>query len=64
MNAGQDGFRDTSSKQKCDPTWAKAVIGVSRIVDRLITPSADYLASSGISSARLQFSYSPYLADL
>jgi hypothetical protein len=53
MNAGQDGFRDTSSKQKRDLAEAKAATGVSRIVDRLITPSADYLASSGISSARL-----------
>jgi hypothetical protein len=30
----------------------------------LITPSAHYLASSGISSARLQLSCSPWLADL
>jgi hypothetical protein len=28
--------------------------GVSRVVDRSITPSAHYLASSGIGSARLQ----------
>jgi hypothetical protein len=30
----------------------------------LITPSAHYLASSGIGSARLQLSCSPCLADL
>src|SRR3977135_3388305 len=39
-------------------------IGVSRVEDRLITPTAHYLASSGIGSARLQFSCSPCLADL
>jgi hypothetical protein len=39
-------------------------IGVSRVVDRLITPTAHYLASSGIGSARLQFSCSPRLVDL
>src|SRR5258708_13764101 len=39
-------------------------VGVSRVEDRLITPTAHYLASSGIGSARLQFSCSPCLADL
>ena len=39
-------------------------IGVSRVEDRLITPTAHYLASSGIGSARLQFSRSPCLANL
>jgi hypothetical protein len=64
MNAGQDGFRDTSSKQTGDLMEAIGTDGVSRVVDRLITPSAHYLASSGIGSARLQFSCSPCLADL
>jgi hypothetical protein len=55
MNAGQDGFRDTSSKQFRDPIeGAMGVSGLSRVVDRSITPSAPYLASSGIGSARLQ----------
>src|SRR5271166_6563403 len=58
MNAGQDGFRDTSSKQTSDLTQAIGTDGVSRVVDRLITPSAHYLASSGIGSARLQLSRS------
>jgi hypothetical protein len=48
MNAGQDGFRDTSSKQIGDLIRAVGLIGVSRIWDRSITPSARYLASSGI----------------
>src|ERR1700676_654951 len=39
-------------------------IGVSRVVDRLITPSAHHLASSGIGSARLHLRCSPCLADL
>src|SRR3954453_21952127 len=39
-------------------------IGMFRVVDRSITPSAHYLASSGIGSARLQMSCSPCLADL
>ena len=43
---------------------AIAIFGVSRVVDRLITPSAHYLASSGIGSARLQSNCSPCLADL
>src|SRR5216684_9378550 len=43
---------------------ATGSIGVSRVVDRLIAPSAHYLASSGIGSARLQLSCSPCLADL
>jgi hypothetical protein len=64
MNAGQDGFRGTSSKQKCDLVVAITGIGVPRVMDRLITPSAHYLASSGIGSARLQFHCSPCLADL
>jgi hypothetical protein len=55
MNAGQDGFRDTNSKQFRDPIeGAMGVSGLSRVVDRSITPSAPYLASSGIGSARLQ----------
>jgi hypothetical protein len=64
MNAGQDGFRDESSKQSCDPMEAMGVHGVSRVVDRSITPSAHHLASSGIGSARLQFRCSPCLANL
>ena len=64
MNAGQDGFRDKGSKQSRDPIDGHGGFGVSRVVDRLITPSARYLASSGIGSARLQFSCSPCLADL
>jgi hypothetical protein len=45
MNAGQDGFRGTSSKQKCGlVVVAITAIGVSRLEDRLITPSAHYLA--------------------
>ena len=64
MNAGQDGFRDKSSKQSSDLMEAIGFLGVSRVVDRLITPSAHYLASSGIGSARLQLSCSPCLADL
>ena len=38
-------------------------IGVSCVVDRSITPSAPYLASSGIGSARSQFSCSQCLAN-
>jgi hypothetical protein len=64
MNAGQDGFRDKGSKQSGDLKPATGFIGVSRVVDRSITPSAHYLASSGIGSARLQSSCSPCLADL
>jgi len=64
MNAGQDGFRDTRSKQTSDLLKAVGTDGVSRVVDRLITPSAHYLASSGTGSARLQLSCSPCLADL
>jgi hypothetical protein len=63
MNAGQDGFRDKSSKQKGDLMKGHWKIrNVSRRGS--ITPSAHYLASSGISSARLQLSCSPCLADL
>ena len=48
MNAGQDGFRDKDTKQRCDlREGAIEFIGVSRVVDRSITPSAYYLASSG-----------------
>jgi hypothetical protein len=54
MNAGQDGFRDKGSKQSSDLETATGFIGVSHVVDRLITPSAHHLASSGIGSARLQ----------
>jgi hypothetical protein len=54
MNAGQDGFRDRGSKQSSDQERATGFSGVSRVVDRLITPSALHLASSGIGSARLQ----------
>jgi hypothetical protein len=64
MNAGQDGFRDTRSKQTSDLLKAVGTDGVSRVVDRLITPSAHSLASSGTGSARLQLDCSPYLADL
>jgi hypothetical protein len=55
MNAGQDGFRDKGTKQRCDlREGAIEFIGASRVVDRSITPSAHHLASSGIGSARLQ----------
>jgi hypothetical protein len=64
MNAGQDGFRDTDSKQLSDQQAAIGPIGVFRVVDQSITPSAHYFASSGIGSARLQFCCSPCLADL
>src|SRR5665213_3075023 len=64
MNAGQDGFRDESSKQMDDLMEGPGRCGISLVVDRLITPSAHYLASSGTSSARLQVSCSPCLADL
>jgi hypothetical protein len=64
MNAGQDGFRDKSSKQNGDLIEGHWKMRISLVVDRLITPSAHYLASSGISSARLQLSCSPCLADL
>ena len=64
MNAGQDGFRDESSKQMSDLIEGHWECGMSLIVDRLITPSAHHLASSGIGSARLQLSCSPCLADL
>src|ERR1700686_2123655 len=46
------------------PLAATGPHGVSRVLDRSITPSARYLASSGIGSARLQLSCSPCLADL
>jgi hypothetical protein len=46
------------------PIGAMELNGVSRVVDRSITPSALLLASSGIGSARLQVSCSPCLADL
>jgi hypothetical protein len=46
------------------PLTASAGYGVSRVVDRSITPSACCLASSGIGSSRLQLSCSPCLADL
>src|ERR1700726_2060533 len=62
MNAGQDGFRDASSKQPSD-LW-RPVESTERVLDRSITPSAGCLASSGIGSARLQLSCSPCLADL
>jgi hypothetical protein len=64
MNAGQDGFRDKSSKQNRDLIEGHWKMRNSLVVDRLITPSAHYLASSGISSARLQLSCSPCLADV
>ena len=38
--------------------------GVSRVVDRSITPSALLLASSGIGSARLQLIPFPHQYDL
>src|SRR5712692_8037444 len=62
MNAGQDGFRDESSKQMGDLIEGHWKVRISLIGDRLITPSA-HLASSGIVSARLQLSCSPCLAD-
>jgi hypothetical protein len=65
MNAGQDGFRDGSSKQGSDLVeghWIASECLPSS--DRSITPSAHSLASSGIGSARLQLSCSPCLADL
>jgi hypothetical protein len=40
MNAGQDGFRDKGSKQWSDLMEAIGFLGVSRVVDRLITPPA------------------------
>ena len=43
MNAGQDGFRDESSKQSYDLIEAMGVHGVSRVVDRSIAPSAHFL---------------------
>jgi hypothetical protein len=46
------------------PLAASGKHGVSRVLDRSITPSARCLASSGIGSARLQLSCSPCLADL
>jgi hypothetical protein len=46
------------------PLAASGKHGVSRVLDRLITPSARCLASSSIGSARLQLSCSPCLADL
>jgi transposase len=46
------------------PLTASAGYGVSRVVDRSITPSACCLASSGIGSSRSQLSCSPCLADL
>jgi hypothetical protein len=64
MNAGQDGFRDKSSKQNGDLIEGHWKMRNSLVVDRLITPSAHCLASPGISSARLQWCCSPCLADL
>jgi hypothetical protein len=64
MNAGQDGFRDESSKQDGDLQAATETSGMSLVRDRLITPSALYPASSGAGSARLRLNCSPYLADL
>ena len=63
MGAGQDGFRDRDSKQLSDQQAAIGPVGVFRVVDQSITPSAHYFASSGIGSARLQFCCSPCLAD-
>jgi len=51
MNAGQDGFRNESSKT--DERPRRGPLGnaeFSLVMDRLITPSAHYLASSGTSS--------------
>ena len=62
MNAGQDGFRDKSSKQNGDLKRATGKCGMSLVGDRLITPSAHHLASSG--SAQHGCSCSPCLADL
>ena len=63
MNAGQDGLCDKSSNQNRDLIEGHWNMRISLVVDRLITPSARYLASSGISSAQLQLSCSPCLAD-
>ena len=59
MNAGQDGLCDKSSKQNRDLIEGHWNMRTSLVVDRLITPSARYLASSGISSTRLQLSLLP-----
>jgi len=59
MNAGQDGFRDKSSKQNRDLIEGHWKMRISRVVDRLITASAHYLASSN--SAQYCF---PCLADV
>jgi hypothetical protein len=47
MNAGQDGFRDKSSKQNHDLIEGHWKMRISLVVARLITPSAHHLASSG-----------------
>jgi len=57
------------SRQEFQTLWRprREPVGRSeclRVVDRSITPSARFLASSGIGSARLQASCSPCLADL
>ena len=64
MTAGQDGFRDASSKQRSDLCGATVFTGVSRVVDRSITPSAVYLASSGLNAARLLLYLLPVPAKL
>src|SRR5229473_2098003 len=42
--AGQDGFRDASSKQPHDLSWANGSHGLSRTLDRSILPSAPLAA--------------------
>src|ERR1700674_4937599 len=64
MNAGQDGFRDKSSKQNGDLKRATGKCGMSLVGDRLITPSAHHLASSGSAQHGCSCSCSPCLADL
>jgi hypothetical protein len=54
MNAGQDGFRDKSSKQNGDLKRATGKCGMSLVGDRLITPSAHHLTSSGSAQLQLQ----------
>src|SRR5260370_41023109 len=64
MNAGQDGFRDKSSKQNGDLKRATGKCRMSLVGDRLITPSAHHLASSGSAQHGCSSSCSPCLADL
>jgi len=63
MNAGQDGFRDESSKQMSDLIEGHWERGISLVMDRLITPLLIILQVLA-SAARLQLSCSPCLVDL